>query len=122
MCTRLAPRIVSIDVDGDRTVVRFAGGRLQQAANDDGADVVVRSDRDSIFAVIDGEMTLTEAVIADRLVVQGHPTISWPFTMRSRSTSTAPCGRRRSLGCSKASGMPVYRRRTDGRSDRHGRK
>lgn len=73
MCARLAPRVTSIEVEGERTTLRFAPTGVARDTTQSPAELIVRSDRRTILDVVDGEVTLVDAVLQDRLAVQGHP-------------------------------------------------
>jgi len=68
----LARTPLQLELDGPPFVLRFAGGahRLEPRAAG-GAGTVVRSDAATILAVLEGELELVDAALADRLFLRG---------------------------------------------------
>jgi hypothetical protein len=62
---------VHIAVDGRPLVVRFRGGRHEITAPTCAATVEICTDRAAILALIDDELSLLEAILSERLWVQG---------------------------------------------------
>jgi hypothetical protein len=114
MCARLAGRAVEIEVDDERFVAAFADREARvhaaPAGEDPAVSVRIATSRQAILAVIDAELSLPEAVLADEVrvvgeldrLVEAHGAC-WP-------TSTARCGARRSRLCSGGSGPSASRR------------
>jgi hypothetical protein len=66
-----AGRGVNIRVDGDEIGLVARDGRVRVDAPWPAPHVELTSDTSSILAVLDGEVTLADAVLEDRLVVRG---------------------------------------------------
>jgi hypothetical protein len=67
LCTHMAGRAVRFEVDGRAVLVRFArgGARIER----DGADpeaTIARLDRTTILDLVDGVVSLPDAILADR--------------------------------------------------------
>lgn len=70
LCAKLAPRLVRVRVGDEVTTLAFAADEVRPVIR--GAPSVdIESDRTTILAVIDGESTLADAVLAERLKLRG---------------------------------------------------
>ena len=68
---RLGARVVRVRLSGEALTIRGDGGRVR--LGDDGSgDVEVSTVRAELVALADGEMTLEEAVTAERLELRGR--------------------------------------------------
>jgi hypothetical protein len=72
---RLAERMgtdrVRIDVDGTPARLCFSRGRHALARDGSEADLELRTDGAGVLALVDAELSLLDAVLADRLFVRG---------------------------------------------------
>lgn len=66
-----AGREINVAVDGDAVGLVARAGRVRVGMPSAVPHVELTSDTSSILAVLDGELTLADAVLADRLVVRG---------------------------------------------------
>ena len=73
MCRRLSVRSIRLDVDAERVAIVFARDDARIVAETDSCTVEMRTSRAAILDVIDAKATLMNAVLADRLVLQGAP-------------------------------------------------
>ena len=69
-CASLSPRVVRLCVDEEAIALAFSGRDVRPIAAST-AHVDVASDRGTILAVLAAELTLHEAVMADRLTMRG---------------------------------------------------
>jgi hypothetical protein len=72
LCQRMVGRRVRVTVDGESVLLDFRGGRVDLRAEDAPADVRIATARAVILEVLDGGVTLGEAVTAGRLHVRGE--------------------------------------------------
>jgi hypothetical protein len=71
MCAMLDAMVLSIRIDSAPVVVTFAPDCTVTRGDDPGAMVRVESDRRAILDVIDGNTTLEQAVLDDRILLLG---------------------------------------------------
>ena len=69
----LATLAVTVQVGDETTVVRSNGDRLVCEEAGDATGVVVRTGRATLLALIDGETTLTDAVLGGDVLLRGAP-------------------------------------------------
>lgn len=71
MVSALGPRVVLAEVDDECVALRTAGGRVQLDADAPAPSVLARSTHASLRALLAGAESVTEALLAGRLFLQG---------------------------------------------------
>jgi hypothetical protein len=72
LCAQLAPRGVAIAVDDETVAVRFDRHAVARGRSTGGtAAIDVRTTRATVLALVDAELSLVDAVLADRLWLRG---------------------------------------------------
>jgi hypothetical protein len=73
LCGCLAPHTVRLEIDGESVTLRFLPRRIEFMQELRAVDIDVCTTARAILAVINAELTLTEAVLADALQLRGTP-------------------------------------------------
>lgn len=73
LCRALRRRRVTLIVDDEVVPMAFGPGSIDFLPTASGAHVVLRTDRPTIFALVDGVCSLEGAVHQDRLRLEGRP-------------------------------------------------
>ncbi len=73
LCRQLCPREVGIVVDGETVAACFQRDDVRLSRHRVNPAVEMRTSRGAILAVIDGESTLLDSILDDRLCLRGGP-------------------------------------------------
>ena len=70
-CRALAGRSVQIEIDSPAVLARFSASAVSVSDADAAGDLTLGTDKSTVFDLIDGKLTLLEAVRSERMQLRG---------------------------------------------------